>query len=217
LLNSTTIGVGFRVLDVGCGRGELAAYLDSLGVHCTGMDESPASIMEARRAVPACEFNCASISDRVAVPKAGFDLVLVRQTSVFQASLLSPATFAASLQLLARVRPGGCLAFLARIGTDRLAAGGHRLSCYARHFGALPGNYELHEMADGLIGRSFRAWGAGQNGSGYAVAVLRLPPQPLTQDEWRQAAIVAANDAGAPCCQWAAQKAESIHFRSNAA
>ncbi len=218
LLSSTKIGVGFRVLDVGCGRGELAAYLDSLGIRCTGMDESPVNVIEARRAVPTCEFNCASIGDPASGPKGGFDLVLVRQASVYQTSLSSPATFSASLQLLARVRPGGCLAFLARIGAGTSTAAGHRFACYARHVGSLPGNDDLHELPDRLIfGRSFRSRAAEQNSSGYAVAVLRLPPQPLSEDEWRRAADVAAHAAGATCCQWAAQGSESTRFRSKVA
>ncbi|HUE14415.1 MAG TPA: class I SAM-dependent methyltransferase [Planctomycetaceae bacterium] len=218
VLGSTHLGVGFRVLDVGCGRGELAAYLDSLGVHCTGIDESPVNVMEARRNVPACEFNCASISDSVTGPKPGFDLVLVREASVFQTSLLSPAAFSASLQLMTRLRPGGSLAFLARIVASTWSTEGHRLACFARHVGSLPGIYELHELPDGLIfGRSIRSRTAGQHGSGYAVAVLRLPQQPLSQIQWKQAAEVAAKAAGAPCCQWAAQLAESTRFRSKAA
>ncbi len=117
------MGVGYRVLDVGCAGGELAAYLDSLGIRCVGLDESAVHIVEAKRAVPACEFHCGSIGQALAALKGGFDLVLVREVSPYQASLSSPAAFAASFQLLARVRPGACLAFLARIDTGSTAAG----------------------------------------------------------------------------------------------
>jgi len=218
LLSATDAGVGFRVLDVGCGCGELAAYLNSLGISCTGIDESPLNVVEARRAVPACEFTCGGISGSIPGLQARFDLVLVREASVFRTSLLSPSTLAASLQLLSRVRPGGCLAFLARIGAGASTAGSHRLSCYARHVGSLPGNYDLHELPGGpILARSFRSLTARENGSGYAIAVLRLPPKPMSQDEWTGAFDGARQAAQAPCCQWAVQGAELTHLRSKAA
>jgi SAM-dependent methyltransferase len=218
LLGSTKIGVGFRVLDVGCGRGDLAAYFASLGILCTGVDESPTNVIEARRAVPTSDFSCGSMTDPIAGPRGGFDLVLVREMSLFQKSLLSTATLAASVKLLARVRPGGCLAVLARIDTATASAVGHQLSCYERHVGALPGAVEMIELQDSVIlGRAVRARSAGQTGSGYAIAVLRLPLQPMSQDDWTHAADYAARAAGAPCCQWAARGASSVSYRSKAA
>jgi SAM-dependent methyltransferase len=218
LVDTTQMGVGYRVLDVGCAGGELAAYLDSLGIRCVGLDESAVHIVEAKRAVPACEFYCGSIGQTLTALKGGFDLVLVREVSPFQASLSTPAAFAASFQLLARVRPGACLAFLARIDTDSAAAGGHRLACFARHIGSLPGTYDLYEMPDGgMFTKSFRSRGAGQLGCRYALAVLRLPPQPLSQEQWKQVADKAVSPNAVPCCQWAAQGGASTSYRSKAA
>jgi SAM-dependent methyltransferase len=218
LVDSTQMGVGYRVLDVGCAGGELVAYLDSLGIRCVGIDESPVHIVGAKRSVPACDFHCGSIGDALAACKGGFDIILVRDVSAFQASLLAPAAFAASLQLLARVRPGGCLAFLGRIDAGNMAATGHRLTCYARHIGLLPGTYDLHEISDGgIFTKSFRSRGAAQSGCGYAVAVLRLPPQPLSQEQWKQIADRGASPSAAPCCQWAAQGGTSTTYRSKAA
>ena len=116
LLSSTKIGVGFRVLDVGCGRGELAAYLDSLGIRCTGMDESPVNVIEAQRAVPTCEFNCASIGDPASGPKGGFDLVLVRQASVLSDVAVVPSDVLRQLAVIGP-RPSGRLFSLS--GTNR--------------------------------------------------------------------------------------------------
>jgi SAM-dependent methyltransferase len=221
LVDVTQMGVGYRVLDVGCGGGELAAYLDSLGIRCVGVDESAINIVGAKRSVPACEFHCGSIGEAVTALKGGFDLVLVREVSVFQASLVSPAAFAASCQLLARVRPGGCLAFLSRVDTASAAAGGHRLACFARHIGSLPGIYDLHEISDGIFSKSFHSRGAragaGQLGCGYAVAILRLPPQPLSQEQWKQVADRAADSRATSCCPWAAQGGASTAYRSKAA
>jgi SAM-dependent methyltransferase len=218
LVDTTQMGVGYRVLDVGCARGELAAYLDSLGIRCVGIDESAVHVIEAKRSVPACEFHCGSIGEALAALKGGFDLVLVRDVSAFQASLLSPAAFAVSFQLLARVRPGACLAFLARIDTGVAAVGAHRLGCFTRHVSSLPGTYDLHEIPDGgIFTKTFRSREAGQQGCGYVVAVLRLPPQPLSQEQWKQIADKAAGPNAAICCQWAAQGGASTGYRSKAA
>jgi SAM-dependent methyltransferase len=218
LLSTTDVGVGFRVLDVGCGCGELAAYLNSLGVPCTGIDESPLNIMEARRAVPACEFTCGTISNTVPGPQARFDLVVVRDASAFRTSLLSPASLAASLQLLSVVRPGGCLAFLARVAGTTQAADGHHFDCYARHVGCLPGTHELHELQDGpMLARSLRAVTTTQHSAGYALAVLHAPAQPITPEKWTEVSATAQKAARTPCCEWAVQGGESIRFRSRAA
>ncbi len=69
LFDSTQMGVGYRVLDVGCGRGELCAYLDSLGIRCAGIDESAVHVVEAQRAAPACDFTCGSINNAVNGPQ----------------------------------------------------------------------------------------------------------------------------------------------------
>jgi SAM-dependent methyltransferase len=214
LMTATRIGVGFRVLDVGCGHGELAAYLELLGIPCTGVDASRANIIAAKRTVPACEFHCGSISELEFSSKVKFDLALIREASEYQASLLSKSALSTSLQLLSHVRPGGCLALLGRLGTGTPLGGGHQLACYRRHLGSLPGTLDLHEVSDGLIfGRSFRSRTPGQSGSGHMIAVLRLPAQPLSQNDWKKAADVAAKSAGAPCCQWV----ESSRYHSKAA
>jgi SAM-dependent methyltransferase len=218
LFDSTRVGPGFRVLDVGCGQGELAAFLDSLGILCTGIDESPVNIVQAKRAAPGCDFTCGSISNPLSGPRGGFDLILVRDASQFHASLSTPAAISASLQLLSRVRPGGCLAFLARVESGSSLQPGHRLPCYAKHFGFLPGNADYHELPDGLIfGRTLRQRTSGQTGSGYFIALLQLPERPLSQEEWEQASEGAARVAAAPCCQWAARGSASVTFRSKAA
>jgi SAM-dependent methyltransferase len=216
LFDWTKVGVGFRVLDVGCGQGELAAYFNSLGILCTGIDESPTNIVQARRAAPACDFTCGSINTPVNGPRGGFDLILVRDASPFQGSLISPPVVSTSLQLLSRVRPNGCLAFLTRIENSTTTAASHQLACYARHFGFLPGNADFHELPDGhLIGRTLRQRTGGQTASGYVIALLRLPSQALSEEEWHKATEAASRVANASCCQWSARS--SAGYRAKAA
>ncbi len=198
LLTAARLGIGFNVLDVGCEGGELAAYLDSLGIQCAGISESPVDVLAARKQVPTSEFHCAAVGDPLPGLQIEFDLVLVRSASVYLCPMLSRAAFAATIHLLKHVRPGGCLAFLTRGGGSRTAAG-HAFSCFARHVASLPGRSELHEF----LGRS----GLSADAGGEGIAVLRLPPQRLTNTDWKFAIDRAVQPDHAPCCHWAARQA----------
>jgi SAM-dependent methyltransferase len=50
-----------RVLDVGCGPGQLASYLSELGIAVTGIDFSPKAIAMARKAAPAASFHVGDV------------------------------------------------------------------------------------------------------------------------------------------------------------
>jgi len=76
LLAALRLGVGFSVLEVGCGRGDLAKFFDSLGIQCTGIDESPKNVLDARRNVPNCTFSCASVIDPLPFLRTEFDVIL---------------------------------------------------------------------------------------------------------------------------------------------
>lgn len=217
-LSATKIGVGYSVLDVGCGRGELAAYLDSLGIRSSGIDESPKNVMEARCRVSTCEFHCASVGDPLPSLHTQFDVVLVRDSSVFQGSMLSRPAFLATLQLLSLVRAGGCLAFIERTPTRKPAAAGHQFSCYARHIRSLPGEHDLQEFPDGpVFARPIRSWTSQRAAPGYGIAILRLALQPPGRAEWSTAIDKAVETSHGACCYWAAQAGEPRHARSKAA
>ncbi|MDQ2982448.1 MAG: methyltransferase domain-containing protein [Actinomycetota bacterium] len=53
-----------RILDIGCGPGQFAAYLSELGMSVTGIDFSPKAIELARQAAPAAEFHVGDIMDK---------------------------------------------------------------------------------------------------------------------------------------------------------
>src|ERR1700677_1085686 len=105
LLSALRLGVGFSVLEVGCGRGELAKFFDSLGIQCTGIDESPKNVLDARRHVPSCSFSCASVNDPLPSLRPEFDVVLVRDSSEYHRPLQSRAAYAATLRLISRLPP----------------------------------------------------------------------------------------------------------------
>jgi SAM-dependent methyltransferase len=118
-----------RVLDVGCGAGQLAAKLATRADHVDALDRSPAMIELARRAVPA---NVACILADVLddpLPQSSYDAIV--SMSAFhhmQIDELLP-------RLAKALRPGGVLATVALPRTDllrewpaELTAGiGHRL------------------------------------------------------------------------------------------
>lgn len=54
---------GERILDAGCGAGQLTAKLAATGARVTGLDNSPAMLEAARAACPAAGFLLASLAD----------------------------------------------------------------------------------------------------------------------------------------------------------
>lgn len=58
-----TVGDSGPVLDVGCGPGQVTAYLAERGLDVSGVDLSPAMIDNARRLHPQCRFSVSSATD----------------------------------------------------------------------------------------------------------------------------------------------------------
>jgi SAM-dependent methyltransferase len=118
-----------RVLDVGCGAGQLAAKLATRSDHVDALDRSVAMVEQARRVVPA-NVRCivADVLDEP-LPEAAYDAI------VSMSALHHMPLNAALPRLAAALRPGGVLAIVALPRTDLLrewpaemAAGiGHRL------------------------------------------------------------------------------------------
>jgi len=64
---------GERILDLGCGTGQLSAEIAASGAQVTGVDRSPEMVAEARKKFPALRF---AVSDARALPFIGaFDAV----------------------------------------------------------------------------------------------------------------------------------------------
>lgn len=121
LLDATRTGPGTRLLDVGCGSGELLALASARGAHARGVDAAPGMIALARTRAPAADVRVADAA-RLPWPDASVDVVTVVATL----HLVEDAD--AALAEAARVLvPGGLLAVAgwaeaARNDVDVLAA-----------------------------------------------------------------------------------------------
>jgi trans-aconitate methyltransferase len=101
------VQAGERVLDVGCGTGQLTARLAELGADVLGIDVSPAMVEAARRAYPGLDFEVRNVLALEA--KGEFDLVFSNATLHW----VSPPEEAAR-RIGATLKPGG--RFVAEFG-----------------------------------------------------------------------------------------------------
>ena len=98
------IGPGVRVLDVGCGSGELCALAAARGAKVSGIDAAEGMIELARRTVPEADLRVGAI-EQLPWPDGAFDVV-----TAFNA-LQFAADFRVALQDAVRVvRRGGLVA-----------------------------------------------------------------------------------------------------------
>lgn len=74
VLSAAAIGAGSRVLDVGCGSGELLALLDELGATPAGTDPAPGMVALARLRVPSADVRLGSFA-HLPWPDRSFDVV----------------------------------------------------------------------------------------------------------------------------------------------
>jgi SAM-dependent methyltransferase len=103
-----------RIVELGCGPGHVAGYLASRGANVAGLDLSPAMVAEARRLLPALEFQ---VGDMLALPFG--DGELAGTVSFYSIVHFDEAQTEQSCREMARVlRTGGLAALAFHIGTD---------------------------------------------------------------------------------------------------
>lgn len=104
VLEASGVGAGARVLDVGCGAGDLLAHLDRLGLTAAGVDPAPGMVAYARDRVPAADVRLGG-AEELPWPDGSFDLVISVNALHFAEDV------PAALAELARVTvPGGHVA-----------------------------------------------------------------------------------------------------------
>ena len=200
LIVSQGIGVGSRVLDAGCGSGELTGYLSLLGIDATGLDSSPAAIAAARRAVPNLDFHLTRSEQDVPPPDRPFDLVIVRELTLYRESLASREAFRTTARLLSGLRPGGTLSFLTQTGAAQQSSA-HTTACYRRHLSGFPGAAACVLFRDGLLQQFSPEWlSRRRSPAGHLVITIQTPSPAVEQREWLRYAESAAATHRQPCC-----------------
>ncbi|GIH02449.1 hypothetical protein Rhe02_05160 [Rhizocola hellebori] len=117
IIEASALGPEARVLDVGCGAGDLLAHLDRLGMAAAGIDPAPAMAALARSRVPRAQVRVGDAM-RLPWPDAHFRLV----TSI-NALHFAPDTLDALAEAVRVTVPGGhvALANWAEAGRNDLA------------------------------------------------------------------------------------------------
>lgn len=198
------LGLGGRLLDVGCGTGELTRFLDLLSVETVGLDESLANVDTARRAAPHLDYFCIDLLEPLPVPDQYFEFVIARDLSVHQHNLLSFDALTATASLLATLRPGGELVLMAREDHD----GGthddwHAPACLARHLAPFPGTCRVVYLNDRLTPPAAWRWIVTHRPRpGYLIGTLKIPLQPISREQWRDFAVIASRRTVETCCAW---------------
>ncbi|MBQ0906369.1 class I SAM-dependent methyltransferase [Micromonospora sp. U21] len=98
------IGPGSRVLDVGCGSGELLAYLDRLGASTAGVDPAPGMIEVARARATGADIRLGR-AEQLPWPDGEFDLVTSFNALQFADDVLDALT-----EFVRVAAPGGLVA-----------------------------------------------------------------------------------------------------------
>jgi SAM-dependent methyltransferase len=210
LLRLGEISVGSRVLDAGCGRGELTHLLNELAIDASGFDESAEHIAAARNVAGQLEYACGRAAANVPFPEHYFDAVLARELPEHHGNLLDMTALRATAHLLATIRPQGRLMIVRRV--DPACSNppdGHHLGCYLRHFEIFPGVPSVSYLIDSLLEAA--AWRRilGRRAlAGFVIAVLSVPRDATPGREWEQIADRAALRRRQGCCDWGLQASE---------
>jgi SAM-dependent methyltransferase len=104
LADSLGIGSGTRVLDVGCGAGDLLVHLARLGAAPAGIDPAPGMVARSRGRLPGADIRLGA-ADRLPWPDDRFDVV-----TAINAIQFADDTDAALAELVRVTVPGGHVA-----------------------------------------------------------------------------------------------------------
>lgn len=207
LLFSHQIGMGSRVLVVGCGHGELVRFFDDLGMDAAGLDESQENVTRASEYEPRSDFQLVLAPAEQSLEHIGndepHDLIVVRHLTTYDGNLFCPSSFLATAKLLQHLRPNSWLTFVVhRDGSRSSETESHEVACFARHLSFFPGTCRVSHFADCELSTLANDWLHLHRHYGeFLVASLRVPHVALSAHEWQRLAIQAANSHAGTCCQ----------------
>ncbi|MBM3969313.1 MAG: class I SAM-dependent methyltransferase [Planctomycetes bacterium] len=212
LLFTHQIGMGSRVLVVGCGHGELVHFFDDLGMDAGGLDESPDNVDWAAEHEPRSDFRLVSSPAEASLEyirnDEPYNLIVVRHLTTYNGNLFCPSSFLATAKLLQNLRPNGWFTFLVHRDNSRPSnCEAHEVSCFTRHLSFFPGTCRVSRFADCELSTIANDWLHLHRHHGeFVVVSLRIPHVALSATEWRRLAIQAAESQVHSCCSWAASQ-----------
>ena len=211
LVRRGKISVGSKVLDAGCGRGDLTRFFDELAIDASGIDDSPEQIAVAKKAAGHLAYACCRPSIAVPFREQSFDVVLARDLPEHRGDLFGREALRATAHLLAMVRPAGCLILMSRLEPRwSNQPGGHLQTCFQQHLECFPGMRQVSYLVDSLMDATTWKWMLGhQPRAGFITAAQTVSQPVRTCREWEQMADEAAASHKQICCAWAAQAPES--------
>ncbi|HEY2250275.1 MAG TPA: class I SAM-dependent methyltransferase, partial [Planctomycetaceae bacterium] len=201
------ISIDSKVLDAGCGRGELTRFFDELAIDVSGIDESPERITAAKSAAAHLDYSCSRPSMAMPFPEQSFDVVLARELPEHRVDLFSHEALRATAHLLAMLRPLGCLIMLSRLEPGwSNQPGGHLATCFQQHLECFPGVRQVSYLVDSFVDKTTWKWMLGrQPRAGFITAALTISQTRRSCREWEQIADEAASSRRQICCAWSQQ------------
>ncbi|GAB47571.1 class I SAM-dependent methyltransferase [Mobilicoccus pelagius] len=136
---TSVAGLG-PVLDVGCGPGQVTAYLHERGLDASGIDLSPRMVTHARRLHPRCRYDVGSATD-LRVESASLGGILGWWSLFNLPRAVLPAVVASFRDALA---PGGRVLVATHAGEDDV----HRTEAY----GGIPVDWTTHRWTADALG-----------------------------------------------------------------
>lgn len=175
-----------RVLDVGCGCGEIVAALNRWGVDAHGMDDRPA---DAPLVGDTARLSFGSFSGAFPHPPQHFDLVLVRDVRTYAGDLWSPEALIATANLMSSLRRKGRLVFVVPSDADSVE---QRIARLQSHLAAFPGSCDVRLFEDG-VGRFLdMEWLLGRHRTvNLCFVTFRVPREEVSRLKWHQHARAA--------------------------
>ncbi len=203
------IGVGSRILDVGCGRGDLVRFFNQLGFKASGIDERYKRVAVGLRETPTLDLKDGSLDELITTFDEKFDLIIIRQYGDYQNYLFSPNSFDTTAKILSLINPGGALVFLQKreYGSE-YEISGHVGECFQKHLDNFPVDCQIADFPDKILHRkTVRRLFSKRPRAGYFAATVFVDEKTAQNPEkWQYIADAASLKFRVPCCIWSAER-----------
>jgi SAM-dependent methyltransferase len=219
LIFTHNTGIGSKILDVGCGSGELVLFFNQLGFKATGVDESVSCINQARKLAPNAPFHCTMVDETIPSFDPPYDLAIVRAHEPYVKNLFTAGPLRTTANLLSLVRPGGHLVFVVQQDVSAQSQDPmHARDCYVSHLSAFPGMCTFTEFPNASPSHEPLKWVFGQRpGSSVLTVTLQLTAQERPRNEWLCLADAYSLSKTLTCCDESRARAHFPHGGQQAA